>query len=232
MLEQRFGRFVPRFLLQRLMQVETAIEEAVESFAAALPAGARVLDAGAGESRFKHYFNNQRYIAADLAIGDTAWNYSKLDVAADLGALPFGDASFDAALNIVTLEHLPDPGPALLEIGRALRPGGSLLLAAPQQWEVHQAPHDYFRFTRYGLTLLLARAGFGVGEIQPVGGYFTLLGRRLTGALNHFQGGLRWLFFPIVAVIVGPLALLLPALDFLDRDKDTTLAYICLVRKS
>ena len=37
-----------------------------------------------------------------------------------------------------------------------------LLIAAPHEWEVHQAPHDYFRYTRYGLAYLLEQAGFEV----------------------------------------------------------------------
>ncbi len=60
---------------------------------------------------------------------------------------------------MVTLEHLPEPGLALAEIARTLEPGGRLLIAAPHEWEVHQAPHDYFRYTRYGLQYLLERAG-------------------------------------------------------------------------
>ena len=48
-------------------------------FAASLPAGARVLDAGAGEVRHAPYFTRQRYCGVDLAVGDRTWNYSRLD---------------------------------------------------------------------------------------------------------------------------------------------------------
>ena len=74
-----------------------------------------------------------------------------------------------AVLLIVTVEHLPEPGCALTELGRTLKPGGKLLIAAPHEWETHQAPHDYFRYTRYGLHYLLAKAGFTAIEIEPVG---------------------------------------------------------------
>ena len=106
-----------------------------------------------------------------------------------------------------------------------------MLLIAPQQWEVHQAPHDYFRFTRYGLQELCHRAGLTLESVEPMGGYFALLARRLTGSLNFFQGGVRWLAFPFVAAAVVPAALLIPSLDFLDSNKDFTLAYRCIARK-
>lgn len=230
-LTAKFGGVVPGFVLRRLLTVETAIERAVETLAASLPAQARVLDAGAGEGRYASYFPRQRYTGIDLAVGDAQWNYAGLDALADLARLPLADETFDAALNIVTLEHVPDPLAVLREIARVLRPSGTLLLVAPQQWEVHQAPHDYYRYTRYGLAWLLERAGFADTRIEPIGGFFTLLARRLIATLNYCQGGARWLLFPLVAVTAGPLALILPSFDFLDPSKDFTLAYRCVARK-
>ncbi len=232
MLEQRFGAWTPGFLLRRLMRVETVIDQAVADLAASLPDAARVLDAGGGEGRHSALFRHCRYMSVDLGVGDNRWDYSGVDAVADLERLPFSDKTFDAALNIVVLEHTKNPQQVICELSRTLRPGGRLLLVAPQQWEVHQHPHDYFRFTRYGLALLLERAGLCADEIEPIGGFFTLLARRLTGALNFFQGGARWLAFPFVAAVAIPAALVLPALDCLDSKKDSTLAYRCLAHKA
>ena len=115
---------------------------------------------------------------------------------------------------MVTIEHLPEPGLALAEIARTLAPGGLLLVAAPHEWEVHQAPHDYFRYTRYGLAYLLEKSGFEVREMRPAGGYFRLLARRLLNGLQFFTGGVRWLFFIPAAILLVPPALILPLLDF------------------
>jgi SAM-dependent methyltransferase len=229
-LEGRFGGLAPAFVKRRLMRVEAAIDNSLDAFIADLPPGGFVLDAAAGESRHRPLFQQQRYVGVDLAVGDLNWNYGRLDALANLERLPFPDASFSAAISIVTLEHLPEPLQALREVRRVLKPGCPLLLVAPQLWEVHQAPHDYYRYTRYGLEYLLKQAGFAELWIEPIGGYFTLLARRLTGALNFFQSGLLWLLFPLVALLVLPAALLLPALDRLDKGKDYTLAYTCIAR--
>ena len=222
---------LPRPLRRLVLHFEAEIEDAVAAFAAQLPAGARVLDAGAGENQYAHYFARHRYCAVDLAVGDSTWDYSRLDARADLTALPFRDAAFQAALHIVTIEHLREPGCALAELARTLVSGGTLLIAAPHEWEVHQAPHDYFRYTRYGLTYLLEKAGFEVRQLRPSGGYFRLLARRLLNGLQFFSGGFRWLGFIPAAILVVPPALVLPFLDFLDRDRNFTLGYVCMARK-
>ena len=222
---------LPRPLRRHIVYFECAIEDAVADFAGQLTAGARVLDAGAGEGQYARYFAAHRYCGVDLAVGDAAWNYSRLDAIADLTALPFPAGIFDAALHIVTIEHLREPACALAEIARALRSGGRLLIAAPQEWEIHQAPHDYFRYTRYGLAYLLEKTGFELCEMRPAGGFFRLLARRLLNGLQFFSGGVRWLGFLPATILLAPPALVLPLLDWLDRDRNFTLGYICLARK-
>src|ERR1700686_4272872 len=93
---------LPRRLRRHILYFETEIEAAVEAFAREIPAGARVLDAGAGEGQYARHFSRQRYCGVDLAVGDAGWNYSRLEARADLTALPFRAGVFDAALHIVT----------------------------------------------------------------------------------------------------------------------------------
>jgi SAM-dependent methyltransferase len=220
-------RFMPGFLRRYVLDFEARIEDAVTAFAAALPEGALVLDAGAGEARHAPCFPKQRYIGVDLAVGDPEWDYGRLNALADLSRLPFPSGCFDGCLNIVTLEHVREPRCVLSEIARALKPGGRLLLIVPHEWEVHQAPHDYFRFTRYGARYLLEQAGFAGISVRPAGGYFRLLARRLLNGLRYFRP--PWVF--VAAVFLAPPALILPLLDPLDRDRDFTLGYICTATK-
>ena len=222
---------LPRPVRRHVLHFEAEIEEAVAHFAAQLPANARLLDAGAGEGQYARFFGHCRYCGVDLGVGDNAWDYSRIDAMADLTALPFPNACFDAALLIVTIEHLREPGCSLAELARTLAPGGALLIAAPHEWEVHQKPHDYFRYTSYGLAYLLEKTGFEVCELRPAGGYFRLLARRLLNGLQFFAGGIRWLGFIPAAVLLVPPAMILPFVDSLDRERNFTLGYICTARK-
>jgi SAM-dependent methyltransferase len=212
------------------------VERAAESFSG----GVRVLDAGAGEGGYRPLFRRQRYVAVDLAVGDPDWDYTGVDAVADLAALPFRDGTFDHVLSTQTLEHLTDPGAFLAEAARVLGPGGSIHLTAPQSFRLHQAPHDYFRFTRHGLEHLLARAGFADVRVEPQGGYFWFLAdaiRPLHRRLFGRERNLAW------RVLAAPLALvskllfttLLPLvlyrLDFLDEKRRMTTGHEAVARK-
>ncbi|MEO5924090.1 MAG: class I SAM-dependent methyltransferase [Bryobacteraceae bacterium] len=218
---------LPSPVARYIMHFEAEIERSVTEFATTLPKNVRVLDAGAGEGSYRSYFSAQRYCGLDLGVGDGAWDYSNLDVLGDLSVLPFRNGAFDATLNVVTLEHVKEPAQVIQELARVLAPGGQLLIVAPHEWEEHQQPHDYFRYTRYGLRYLLERAGFRDIEVEPVGGFFRLLSRRLLNALQFFPGPLAL----VAAVFFAPPALLLPLLDPLDKQRNFTLGYICRARK-
>jgi SAM-dependent methyltransferase len=53
------------------------------------------------------------------------------EIAADLTALPFADATFGAVISSHVLEHIEDDRTALAEIGRVLRPGGRAVIMVP-----------------------------------------------------------------------------------------------------
>ncbi len=221
-------RLVPRFIYRRLDPFEASIEDFVRTVAAETPSGKRVLDAGAGEGRFKRFFGHTEYVGIDFAQGDPSWNYSGLDTVARLEQLPFPDASFDHVLSIVVLEHTPQPGRVIEEFYRVLKPGGMVHIVVPHMWEEHQRPYDFFRFTSSGIRYLLEGNRIRIRKIHPVGGFFWQLGRRLMGVLAFVQQGWRWLLFPILAPVFG---LILPLccyyLDSLDEDRAYTLGFIC-----
>ena len=225
-------RALPAWVVRRLDPVEARIAGAVRDFAAACPARAVVLDAGCGENRFRERFAHCRLVGYDRRVGDPRWDYSRVDVAGDLQRLALGTARIDAAVSVVTLEHLAEPAGALAELARVLKPRGALLLVAPFLWEVHQAPHDYFRFTRHGLAHLLESADFEIERCEPLGGFFVLMARRCVNTLAFFQGSWRWVLFALLAPWLGlALPLLLGALDRLDPRKDFTLGYVVRARR-
>jgi SAM-dependent methyltransferase len=91
-------------------------------------------------------------------------------VFADAAELPLRDASVDAVVMIEVLEHLRRPAHALREAARVLRPGGHVYLTVPFLYPVHDAPHDFQRFTEHGLERELVDAGLEKVHLQATRG--------------------------------------------------------------
>jgi SAM-dependent methyltransferase len=107
-------------------------------------------------------------------------------------------AQYDVALCLEVFEHLPEPAQAVAEMARLLKPGGIAILSAPHLSRIHEAPHDYFRFTEFGLRHLLESNGFVVIELARRGGLCTFLGHQIsTLALTAVWG--TPLLYPLVA---------------------------------
>jgi len=219
-------RVLPGFVLRWLDPVQAMIEEEVRLVADAATHDQIILDAGAGEARHRKCFRRGRYIALDAGSGDPAWDYSNLDIRGHLESIPLRARSVDHILCLVVLEHTRDPRCVLAEFSRVLKPGGTLVMIVPFLWEEHQPPHDYFRFTRYGIRALLEPLPFRVTLLRPMGGFFLLCARRCVNLLGFFQRGWRWLFFVLLAPFFGfifPIALYF--LDRLDRKNEFTLGF-------
>lgn len=127
------------------------------------------------------------------------------DVVADLTQpLPFEKQSFDTILSFQVLEHLPTPQSLLEECHRILRKEGTLFLTVPFQWRVHEAPYDFFRYTRYGLEYMLKKAGFEAFEVKEVGGFW-------------YTWILKWNYFLATKFAPGPLKYLFSPFWFLNQ---------------
>lgn len=225
-------RILPRFILSRLDPVRALIEAEVASAASQTGRGDVVLDAGAGEARSRKCFSRGRYIALDRGHGDAAWDYSRLDVKGDLAEIPLRTASVDRILCIVVLEHTRDPKKVLTEFARVMKTGARLHLVVPFLWEEHQEPHDFHRFTRYGIRLAFESLPFEIEVLRPMGGFFQVLARRCIALLGFFQGGWRWPIFVLLAPFFGLVfPLLLHFMDGLDTRKAYSLGFHIRARR-
>jgi SAM-dependent methyltransferase len=219
-------RVLPQRVLNWLDPIQHLIESEVQEASERLKEGQIVLDAGAGETRFKAHFKKGRYIALDAGYGDSRWDYSKLDIRGNLENIPLRNASVDCILCMVVLEHCRNPRQVLLEFARVLKPGGTLAMVVPFLWEEHQAPHDYFRFTRYGVRCLLESSPLRLDLLSPMGGFFWLCARRSVALLSFFQGSWRWILFAVLAPFFGLLfPLVLYFMDGLDQTRNYSLGF-------
>jgi len=82
----------------------------------------------------------------------------------DLEALPLAPAELDAAMLALVLHYSPDPGRALAEVARVLKPGGRLLVVdmQPHEREEYQQRmgHVWLGFSEKQISRLLTGAGF------------------------------------------------------------------------
>lgn len=134
----------------------------------------RLLDAGAGHLPLRHI---ARPYGTEYRSLDLRKTHRELDYVGDVQEMPLPGAQFDTVVSLQVLEHVPDPLAALREMHRVLVLGGKLIIAVPHLEYLHNEPLDFFRYTNYGLATLLARAGFHILDLQPVGGFFCFLQR-------------------------------------------------------
>lgn len=134
------------------------------AWAGELAHGSRVLDIGcAGQEKRAALPADCLYVGLDYPATAAAYRTRPM-VYGDAHRLPCADRSFDLVLLTDVLEHLRDPLCALAEVRRVLRPGGRLLVGVPFLYPVHDAPHDYSRWTDAGLREMAARLGFVVAR--------------------------------------------------------------------
>lgn len=115
------------------------------------------LDIGCGEQFYKNLFPNSICVDIDKD--------KNPDIVADIHQMDiFEDNTFDCILCSEVLEHCYAPWKAANEMYRVLKPGGILLLSTRFVYPLHDTPHDYYRFTRYGLEILFSN--YRILELQ------------------------------------------------------------------
>ncbi len=189
----------------------------------------RLLEIGCGEKRMQMLLGDlvDEYIGLDHP--GCIHDQSNVDVLASAYETTLASGSFDCVLSAAVIEHLEEPGAALREAARVLKPGGIALYTAPFFFHLHEEPRDFFRYTKHGLRHLFEQAGLEVIEITPLSSYWLT---SLTQWSYYLQCVRRGPLKPFVRLAVACNNLVARLLDrVLPRDERFTWMYLVLARK-
>ncbi len=185
-----FSKRLERHLTERLTR------HALDRFLQSRATDARTLDLGGGSGPYADYFPNRTC----MDVRPTP----DVDFLGDAHHLPVRDAAFDVVVCTEVLEHLKEPRAALDEMFRVLAPNGRLLLTTRFLFPIHESPHDFYRYTRYGLEHLLARFEIvTLEEETDTMGTLAVLVQRLALQADVLGGRLGRLALHLVARVIA-----------------------------
>ena len=136
------------------------LERALDEILPGLPGGV-MMDVGAKHAPYRDKVPAAEYLTLDIRPESGA------DIVGDLHDVRREGGSLDSVIATEILEHCYDPGRAVAEIHRLLRPGGVCVLSTRFLHPFHADPHDYYRFTNEGLAHLFRE--FSTVQIHPLG---------------------------------------------------------------
>ncbi|MFN3840666.1 MAG: class I SAM-dependent methyltransferase [Cyclobacteriaceae bacterium] len=94
-----------------------------------------------------------------------------LDVECDLNKpLPIQAETFDTIILSEVLEHIAEPDVLWAEMARMLKSGGKIIVSVPFLYKIHEAPHDYFRYTEFALKNFATKNNLKIVELESFGG--------------------------------------------------------------
>ncbi|MEO8665593.1 MAG: class I SAM-dependent methyltransferase [Ignavibacteria bacterium] len=85
----------------------------------------------------------------------------------------FATGSFDCVLCTEVLEHTSDDRKVIENINKILKDNGTLIISAPFTYVLHEAPHDFRRYTFHGLKNIIENNGFEVQSAFSMGATFS-----------------------------------------------------------
>jgi SAM-dependent methyltransferase len=190
----------------------------------------QLIDIGCGIKPYEELFTST--VAQHIGIDHPSTLHAtpKIDIFATAYNIATKSNHFDTAICNAVLEHLEELEQALQECYRVLKPGGYAIYSVPFIWHVHEAPRDFYRYSKYGLKYLFEKAGFEIVEIRALSGFWVTFGQLFVYNLYRLNRGLlRWIYLiPMVSLVIQLAAY---ALDRIDKTEQWTWMYLVIVRK-
>lgn len=163
---------------------------------------ATLLDIGSGDMRYRSQCKKSEWYCV---FSDYEIRSKDISMCLDAHSLPFQDSNFDIVLLVEVLEHLHHPAVSLAEIARVMKPSGIMLLTVPFLQGLHEIPHDYFRYTEFGIQRLLEDAGLQIVRFERrgdlVGVILSLISISLVGMVEAIK---RTRVLSPIGYILGP----------------------------
>jgi SAM-dependent methyltransferase len=141
-----------------------------------LHAKGRMLDLGCGKVPL--YIAYRVFVDEVICVDwqNSLHNGKHVDFFRDLNQhLDLTGQTFDTILLSDVLEHIRRPERLLGQIHSLLQPCGKLIIGVPFFYHIHEAPNDFFRFTRFALASMLEESGFELCYLEETGGAIEIL---------------------------------------------------------
>lgn len=162
--------------------------------------------------------------------GSPLFKANRVNVFADATRIPVKDNSIDTVLCFEVLDDIPEPGDLFAEIRRVLKKGGILFLSVPQMWNIHNAPYDFYRYTRHGLAYQAEKHGFNVMQIVGIGGFWARVAAKTFRFLYRF--GRNGAATKVIGFCIIPMQIAFYALDRIFFTSDDVICNLMIARKA
>ena len=139
------------------------LHRSIAHFIAQVPQGSKILNIGSGGTIKTEIEKNLKH--KNITVQSTDIDPDrKPDFVDDITDTKLQPDGFDYIVCAEVIEHVTKPQVAADNLHRILKPGGRCLVSTPYIFPTHDAPHDYFRYTEFGLRLLFSK--FEVVELK------------------------------------------------------------------